>query len=198
MNTKSKEVAVLEKEINPAITKASKITIHTAEDMVKATEVLSNLNRYADTVTEKKESITKPLNAALKAARQMFVPLETKLEDAIGGVRKAMITYQTEAVRKQKEEEAKIAARIGEGKGKIKIETAVEKLQNIEKAPEKIATDAGQVKFKTVKKFEITDISALPREFMVPNEVEIRKAMLAGIEVTGVRYYEEQVPYNSR
>lgn len=193
---KEKEIQVLEKEIDPIVGKAGKIVIKTADDMPRAVEMLSLINQYSDTVQEKKETITKPLNLTIKNVRAMFKPLEDKLETAIGGIRQAMTKYQTEEVAKQRVEEAKIAARLQ--KGNIKLETAVKKMDEVEKAPSSVETDSGVVKFKTIKKFRVVDKTIVPMEYLVVDEVAVRKAMLAGIEVKGVQYHEEQVPMNFR
>ncbi len=171
-----KEAEALTKEIAPYAAKAQMMKISNAQHMVQATETLSVLNKYADSVKEKKESVTKPLNVALKAARGLFSPLEDKLESAIGSIRRAMIV----------------------DKGTLKAETAVRKMGDIEKPAEAIATDSGSIKFKTVEKFEVMDVTLLTKDYLLPNEVAIRKAMLAGIKINGVRYYTEEVPVNSR
>ncbi len=191
-----KEAEALTKEIAPYAAKAEMMKISNAQHMVQATETLSVLNKYADSVKEKKESVTKPLNVALKAARGLFSPLEDKLESAIGSIRRAMIDYQTEQKRIADKEADKIAARVD--KGTLKAETAVRKMGDIEKPAEAIATDSGSIKFKTVEKFEVMDVTLLTKDYLLPNEVAIRKAMLAGIKINGVRYYTEKVPVNSR
>ncbi len=198
MSQINKDVEILEKEIVPVIRKAVKVEIKNVEDMKKASEMLSVVNKYADTVQDKRESITGPLNTALKAARAMFKPLEEQLDEAIENIRGAMTVYQTEELRKQREEETKIAARVGEGKGKIKIETAVRKMNEMDKVVGQVVVDSGMVKFKTSKKFRIIDKTLVPLDYMVVDEVAVRKAMLAGLSVAGVEYYEEQVPMNYR
>ena len=198
MDIQDKEVKVLEKEITPFVKKAEGIVITDAKGMKSATEILSQMNKYADQVKERKETVTKPLNAALKAARALFAPLEDKLDDGISQIRKAMTNYQTEQRRIEKEEEDRIAARVGEGKGKLKVETAVKKMSEIDRADKNVAADSGSVKFKTVKKFEVMDVTLLPHEYIVADEVKIRKAMLADIELPGVRYFTEEVPSNFR
>lgn len=197
-NTQDKEVKVLEKEITPFVKKAEGLVISDAKGMKSATEILSQMNKYADQVKEKKESVTKPLNAALKAARALFAPLEDKLESGISEIRSAMSSYQTEQKRIAKEEEDKIAARVGEGKGKLKVETAVKKMSEIDKPEDSVSSDSGMVKFKTVKKFKVMDVTILPHEYILADEVKIRKAMLAGIELPGVEYFTEEVPSNFR
>jgi hypothetical protein len=191
-------VKSLEKEVVPFIKKAESLVISSSSDMAKASETLSVINKYADTVKASKETVTKPLNVALKAARQLFAQLEDRLDGAIVSIRSAMITYQTEQKRIADAEAKKIADRIGEGKGKLKIETAVAKIEALDRPEEKIVVESGSVKFRTDKKFEIMDITMVPIEYHEIDLVKVRTAMKAGIELPGVRYYEEQIPINSR
>lgn len=193
---------MIEKKMSPAIKEAENIVIKDADDMKQATEVLSVLNRFNDAMTAEKERVTKPLLQALNAERKRWKPLETMYEGAIALLRRKMTKYQTDETAKAKAEEAKIAARVGEGKGKLKVETAVRKMGEIEAPDKRVSTNAGMVKFRPVKKFEVTDLSALANYadggYILPNETAIRKAMMSGIEIPGVRYYEEQVPVNIR
>lgn len=186
------------KQLDVLVTQAQSLLIESPKDMQDATTFLSTLNKFNDKITTEKEKVTKPLNAALKAERERWKFTETKLAGAIAFVRRKMTDYQTAAVKKQQEEEAAIAARVGPGKGKISVETAVKRMDEVEVAEGVVTTDAGAVQFRAVQKFEVEDIQKLPWEFLVPNEVKIREAMKAGTAVPGVRYYEEQVPYNTR
>lgn len=186
----------VQEEVSPLARKAQDITIQSHEQMTEAVSFLSQLTIQLSRMTTEREKVTKPLNEALKAERGRWKPLETMLEGAILSVRKAMTVYQTEAAQKAKEAEEKIIARVGEGKGKFTIDTAVRKIGEVDHAEPSIATDVGMVKFRTQKKFEVMDITLVPMEYLLADEVAIRKAMGAGIEVAGVRYYEEQVPVN--
>lgn len=186
------------KEIGLITTKVQKVSITNPETMKEATALLSKINKLKDALTTEKEKVTKPLNEALKAERARFKPLEEQLETAISTIRVAMTKYQTEATALAQKESAKIAARIGPGKGKLSLDTAVQKLSEIEKPQELVSTDAGAVTFRTVQKFEVTDLAKLPIQYHLADEVAIRAAMKNGQQLPGVRYYEEQVPYNSR
>lgn len=192
------DVKVLEKEIIPFIKKSESLKIKTPDDMAVAAETLSNINKYADAVKKKQESLTKPLNEALKNIRAMFAPLKDSLDDAILKIRGAMTTYQTESKRIADNEAAKIAARVGEGKGKISVDTAVKKMSEIDKPKNTVTVENGQIKFKTVQKFEIIDVSLLPKEYILPDEVKIRAVMKIGTQLPGVRYFSEEIPVNSR
>lgn len=202
MKTKSQEgnqqLEVIEKEISPIVKKAEALQIESEKDLRGATEILSNLNLNLDRVTAEKEKVTKPLNEALKAERARWKPFETMMESAIGIIRGKMTAYQTEQKRIADAEAAKIAERVGEGKGKFKFETAVRKIEEVDRPADSITANSGMVDFISVKCFEVMDVTMLPAEFMIPNEVKIRAAMKAGQELPGVKYWEEQRPRNFR
>lgn len=193
----TKEI-VVEKQALLTVENAELKIIANANDMEQATSILSRLNQFSKDLKAEKEKVTKPLNEALKAERERFRPTEEKLEAAILSIRKKMSAYQTAQKKREDEEAAKIAARIGAGKGKLKVETAVEKIDAIDRVASKVSTEAGSVSFRTDKKFEVMDVTLLPADCILPNEVAIRAAMKNGIELPGVRYYEEQVPINRR
>lgn len=194
----TKELVPLKKKVVSLADEAEKFKITNDKDLSKAVEILSNLNKMGDAIKEKKELITKPLNLALKNAREMFKPLENPYEDAIEILREKMSKYQTFKVQKEAEDKAKVAARIGEGKGKLKLETAIEKIEEIGVTEKNVSTEAGAVNFRTVKKFEVMDITMIPHEYLEVNESLVTKLMKEGKELPGIRYYEEQVPVNYR
>ena len=193
--TKTKEVAIIKKGITLA-DKISEITIKNTGDMEKANDHLSNAKAQLKAITGEKEKVTKPMNEALKAERARWKPAEEALDYVIKDIRRKMSAYQTEEDRKEQEAAAKIAARVGEGRGKLKVETAVKQMENIERAPDKIESEKGKLSFRTVKKFEVEDVSKLPDDYILPDMVAIRTAMREGKELSGVRYYEEKEPIN--
>jgi len=198
MTNITKELVPLKKRVISLADEAEKFKINNDKDLTKAVEILSNLNKMGDAITEKKELITKPLSLALKNAREMFKPLENPYEDAIEILRKKMSAYQTEKVRLENEEKAKIAGRVGEGKGKLKFETAVAKIEEVGTAEKNISTNTGAVNFRTVKNFEVMDITLVPIEYLQINETLIKKSIKENIEIKGIRVFEEQVPVNYR
>lgn len=189
MSKENKEI-ILPKEASIAL------SIKNPEDMTKAVSILSVLNKALDHLTEEKEKMTKPINVTLKEIRARFKPYETKLEAKITEIRGEMIKYQTKQVAIQQKKEADLAQKVAEGK--ISIEKAADKINQLPGIATKTETDNGSVKFKPVKCFEISDISALPLEYHLANEVKIRAAMNEGKELPGVKYWVEQRPYNSR
>lgn len=195
---KEDTLALIEKEVSPIVSKAKSLAIFDDKTMTGGAELLSTLNLRLDKITEEKERITKPLNEALKAERSRWKPFEIQLDEAIALIRRKMSNYQTEKKRAADEEEARIAARVKEGKGNLKAETAVKKMEEIDRPAGAVTAESGMVKFKTVKVFEVMDLTMLPIEYHLADEVAIRKAMNAGIELPGVKYGTEERPDNYR
>ena len=193
----------LDRQITPAIAVASSLSakINNPADLTTAVEVLSNLNKYHDAVTDEKEKITKPLNVALnvalKAARTLFAPLEKKLDEAIASLRDGMSKYQTTLMNKKRDEEARIARDLESGKIK-KIETAVRKMQEVDTVPDAVETESGVVKFRETQILNITDLALIPREYLVPDERALTAALKAGTTVPGAILETKQVPINYR
>jgi len=192
------ELEITERHITPMQAQAELIEISDVTTMEQATAFLSNANKYLDSVIAYKEGKTKPLNQALKVIRAETKPYEEALESIISTIRGKMSQYQTRITNERLEAELAISARIGEGRGFLKAETAVAKIENLPKAEQKVETTAGSITFIATPRFEVTDLGLVPLEYHLANEVEIRKAMKEGVELPGVRYFIEQVPRNQR
>ena len=185
-------------KIEPLAERAIECHITDAITMSDAVQFLSELNQQNDRIQAEKEKIVKPLNEALKEERARWKPAETILSGAIFKVRSKIGIYQTEEKQRVELEERKIADRVGKGKGKLKVETAIDKIEEIERPETNVSTNAGTVKFRTTKMCEVVDITKIPYEYLLPDMVSIRTAMRAGKEIAGVRYYEEETVVNSR
>lgn len=186
----------IEQTIAPVVTAANVLAIVTSDDMVRATELLSNVNKNLDRVTAEEDKVLKPLKEAVKAEQARWKPYKTALETARDAVRKAMSIYQTAEMKRKAEAEAKLAARVE--KGTMKIETAARKASEIATPEQSVSTDAGMVKFRTVTKLLISSHADIPREYLVPDESAIKIALKAGIKVPGAQLVDEQVPVNYR
>lgn len=193
-----KEVKVLEKAIAPFVAKATIMKIENDAQLVDSAEVLSKLNTYADSVKEKKDTVLKPLMDGVKAFKAMFKPIEDKLDEGIDSIRDAQSRYQTKKVNEAKAAETAIAARVGEGKGKLSLETAARKLDAIDKPIEGVETASGSLTFREDKKLKIIDASLIPHMYLVPDERKILEALKAGIEVKGCMVELVQTPVNRR
>ena len=194
----TKQLVPFQKKVSALASQVESLEIVDATSMQSGVVILSNMNKYMDSVKEQKEKLTKPINESLKNIRAMFKPLETTYEIAIEALRGKMTKFQTESVAKARIEEQRIADRVGSGTGHLKIETAIKQIEKVETPEKEISTTSGLVQFVETKKFEVTNLAAVPVDYILPNEVAIRNAMKLGKEIPGVRYYTEMVPRNFR
>src|SRR3990167_3914142 len=187
MKTNTKELAVIKTQVSKAVITAQQLQIKTKEELEGATSILSKIKAVGRLIQEKKESITKPLNEALKNARDLFRPLEAQWSEAEGIVKQKMVAFQISEEKKVEKKEEKIAEKVDTGK--ISFEQAATKIEKIERPENQV----GNTTFKTIKKVVIEDATKLPREYLIPDEVKIRKDALAGIEIAGVKIIEEKI-----
>lgn len=175
--------------IPPAIT--------TPAHMAQASEARAERKAILKAAEAEKNKVLKPLNAACKAEQDRWKPLETKLEDDLEFLDRAMTAYQTKQQAIADAEAKKIADRVGEGKGKLRAETAVRKLEEID-APAAVLQNenGGGTGFRPVPCFEVMDMYLLPIDYHLSNDTAIREAMKKGTELPGVRYWVEQRPIN--
>lgn len=136
------------------------------EQQQAAADLLASVKANAKDLTEKKEAITGPLNAALKEVRKQFKPAEVKLADLEAGLKAAILQYyeRQEAVtaRKIATIEKKTDA------GLMRMDTAMNKLANID-APK---ADLGGAQIKEgPEKVRIVDPFFLPPDYLYDPEV---------------------------
>lgn len=198
---------VLQHQLAPAIKRADDmLAIATPAQLEEASEALSMLNQYRDRLIDEKEKVTKPLAQALKAERARWAPIETRLDAAIQALRAGMSAYQTQTKRASDAAAERIAARVGEGRGKLKAETAVAKLAQLETPLKNVATESGSVQFRTMKKLVVDDereliVSLLSYDSTLVSYSEsgaLRLLKEGNTDIKGAHIEEEQVPYNSR
>ncbi len=192
----NKELTVIEKEVSPLIQTAENLEIINADTMKASAELLSQCNNYLDNVTKDREKITKPLNVSLKEIRAKYKPLETILETAIDILREKQSHYQTRLVNENREKQAKLAARLE--KGTLKMETAVKKIEELQKPDELVQTESGDVAFREIETLHIIDTTNIPHEYFDLNQKRVLEALKTGAVIPGVEILIVQMPVNYR
>ncbi len=197
MKKTDNKIAIIEKEISEV--KLNSLKIKDEKSLYLSVEWLSKCNKMLDNVIEQKKKLTDPLNQALKEVRLRYKPIETRLELMIIDIKAKQSSYQQKALETQKLHEIDITNRLLGGN--LILEQAVAKLDSV-KTPNKVSTNDGKVSFIPIKRFEVMDIILLSEvnrgQYILPNEPLIREAMKQGIELAGVRYYEELSVRNNR
>jgi hypothetical protein len=190
MDIEPKELTVLKGAVSKLENQATSVTISTAEEYAGAADLIAKLKETGSLIKAKKESITKPLNEALKNARELFAPIETQFANAEAIVKTKILGYKQKIDAEAREADAKIAARVE--KGTLKMETAERKLDEVERVETTTRGSVGEVQIRKIRKVRITDEAALPREYLIPDNVAIRRDALGGKTIPGVEVYEEE------
>jgi len=170
-----------------------KISVSSDKEMKSAVEMLSRANLHLDEITKEKEKLTKPLNQTLKEIRSRYKPVEEKLESIITAIRTELTRYQTIQINEQKAEEDRISKLVS--KGKIDMETAIQKIESAPQPIVAMTTNSGSISFRPVRCFEIQDHKKIPKEYILLNETMVRANTE---EIPGIKYWIEQRPINKR
>ena len=184
----SQELAPIKIQVSKAEAAADAIQVKTVDDLTAATELLGKIKTVGKMITSKKETITKPLNEALKNARAFFAPLEKQWWEAERIVKDKMISYQNKELAKADKKTEVIEQKVEAGK--MSFDKAAEKIEAV--TPQKnVTTDAGAAQFRTVRRVVVNDETLVPREYLMLDMVKIRKVALAGVNIAGVSVGEE-------
>jgi hypothetical protein len=142
-----------------------------------ASKLLSEIKLSQKKVKNEKDKVLIPLNAAIKAERARWSPIEKALEEAEYSLKGKM----TDFIDAQEEKKKKIEAdqRI------TKTETLVRKTEEFQ------APVAAEVSIRKIKVLNIHDKSLIPVEYLDPNTVKITAALKSGQEVPGCRLVEQ-------
>jgi hypothetical protein len=182
----------------PIIERGLSIEIDNQATMAEATEILSQVNKNLDRIKAEKEKVLAPLREAANAEKARWEPLETMFKPVVERLRGLMGAYQTALIAKQKAEQTAIASRVGEGKGKLKPETAIRKLGEIDTVETKVEADSGALSFREKKVLKIVDEKMVPDQYWIIDEDAVMKALKEGTEVPGAEIEIQQIPVNKR
>lgn len=185
-----KELELVQDQTSKATQLAIELIIDSDAKMLEATDLLKKIKIVGKMITEKKELITKPMNQALKEAREMFRPIEDTCSDSEALVKRKMIAYQNEQEKIRREELAKIEKKVD--KGTMKMETAIKKIETVQEVQNSVKGEYGAMSTRILKRVRIVDETLLPREYLIADMKKIEAVAKAGVEIPGVEVYEEK------
>lgn len=186
-----KELTSLKGQVSKLENAASSLTIASQDDYAAATDLVAQLKDRGSKIKILKESITKPANEILRNTRAMFAPVEAQHANAEAIIKTKLLDYKRQVDAAAREAEAKIAAKVEAGR--MRLDTAEKKLDTIERVENTTRGKIGEVQVRTIKKVRIVDAALLPREYLVPDEVAIRRDALGGKTIPGVETYNEDI-----
>lgn len=186
----TKELVPLKAQISKLENQANEVQIKEQKDYEFAIDIVARLKDNGSKIKKLKESVTKPLNEALRNARSLFAPIEEQFTNAESIIKGKLLVYKQKVDEEVRQKEAAIAKKVEEGK--LKLETAEKKIEKIERVENTTRGKIGEISMRKIKKVRIVDEKLIPRNYLVPDMVAIRRDALSGISILGVEVYEEE------
>lgn len=149
-----------------AVAAIKTIKVHTAEQIAIVSPLLQQIKSDQKRLKERKELITRPLNEALRGARDLFRPAEQALEECelylkqeIGRAQQLLREANLRAM-----EATQLALAQNDVRAAAQASGAIQ------------STEAPQgLSFRERFTFRIVNAAILPREFLMPDEKRIRE-----------------------
>jgi hypothetical protein len=192
-----KEVSIFEKTAND-------LQINSAADVEGAVDTLGSIKKMQKHLKSQETDAKKPYQELVKGIIEVFRKPQTQLANAETTIKQKITTFRAAEAKKAEEQKAKIEARVGEGRGKLKVQTAINKISDVESSKSAAHVDTGSSKMtvRMIKKVRITDESLIPREYLTIDTTKVTNAAKKiydlkkeGVEVAmipGVEVYEEE------
>lgn len=192
-----KEVSIFEKTAN-------ELTISSAADVEAAVDTLGSIKKMQKHLKAQETDAKKPYAELVKGIIAAFKKPLTDLGNAEDTIKGKISKFRTEEARKAEQKKAKIEARVGEGKGKLKVQTAINQISDVEQNKSAAHVDTGNSKMtvRMIKKLRVTDEALIPREFLVVDTTKVRQSAFKifdlkkeGVAVEmipGIEVYEEE------
>lgn len=166
-------VQSLQKQATPLFKKLEVVKIDSQEEYDRAGKLVKELKEMAKVADQKEKAITNPLNEALKETKALFKPFKDRVAEVELQTKAGMNQFliKQEAATKKLEEKFE--------RGDIK------KVSTLVAKKEELQVQSANSKVRKVKVLKIVDASAIPREYLEPNESAIKAALLEGKKVKG-------------
>jgi len=184
--------------------KAREITCN--GDMKPATEDLAVITKTKQAIELIRQEYVKPIRHHLDAINTAFKEFTAPLIDADAINRKKLIIYRAEVERQIAEAQAieqeklDLARREEKLTGEHTVDLAP--VDTPEVASKRVHTDMGSMGTLKTYKWELEDITKVPREYLIPNAVLIGQMVRSSkgtISIPGIRVYsEDSIRVNTR
>ncbi len=178
------EVKVSKQDLELARTQASQdvlelkdFSIQTNEDKEVVGGLLKVTKEQLKHLEDEQKKVLGPLKDAEKAVRALFGPALTALQHFEGALKGKLIAWENLLEETRRKATAELSR---QNASTLEVTTALQTLSEAE------STKTKGVTVRETADFEIVDVDQIPRQFMVPDLVAIRRATLAGVAIPGV------------
>ena len=172
----------------------------------QAADMLVQVKGVEKALKEKLETITIPLNTALKNARGLFKPAFDRCEAIETSLRQGIIAYRQIATREAEQKRLEASKRADEAaeRGDMKgaLEAATEAVTvtapaRVVQATLAVAQATSNVRYAQVASrkrwtFDVENVGKVPRQYLEVNDKMVRAAISSGIrKIDGIHIFEE-------
>lgn len=191
------DVRVLSGQVTELLDQAPP-TITTDAEVQTATSWLAAARTRRKEIEAFFDRLIKPFKEAVKSHQAECATLLNPIQDRESRVNAAILTYRTrviaEAAKAQEQANRQHERDMVRAEKKGQDVALVPPPPVIETPASSVQTEAGQVVFRKVRKFEIVDPAKVPPEYCKPDEVLIGKGVRAGILKASVwlKVWEEE------
>ncbi len=155
----------------------------------------TKIKEYEGYYEAKKKPLREYINNLIAEFKGKVKPLEEAKQKLSSLIITANARFRKEAEEKQRRELEKHEAKVEKAIEKGKDVTAIAPPKQIENVGAGAMKEAG-VSTRKIKKFEVTDANLLPDQYWMQDEKKIGAAVRAGVDIPGVRVWEEEILSN--
>lgn len=180
MSTELAKIKAIEAEIVPETETITTFKVLDQPSLDLAGQAVKHLATRRKELKAVKESVTKPLNEALKNYRALFKPSETAIAEAEGHLKRQIVAYNAE-VEEANRKALEAASEAHQAGDSLAVTDAIDAIVHVDKPPE--------ISMRESLDFEVVDLHEIPWEFL---KVEVRRrdiiqALKDGRDVPGVK-----------
>lgn len=175
----AENLSVIEEKAAGMETMLAAVKITTDEEYDAVAEKIGNVKKFKKYVQDEMAKLVDPAKAIIEEAKSKYNPFIVQCDNARAKLDKLALDYYNAKEKKRLEDEAKIAARVGDGKGHIKVETAAAQIEKLPEVRKSVKTGSGSMTITKRPVMYIVDENLVPDEFWIVDEVKLRQAALA-------------------
>ena len=190
------KVHALGLEVIAIVQRAEAKVVLSDADVHEATGEIALIAGLKKAFEEKRKEYTTPLNGYLKDINATFKEYTDPLDHADKLTRSKVLAYRAEQERQRQEEERINRLREEAARAEMQLKGELTESVNLVEVspppPAHYRTIAGDLGKTLTWKFEVVAFAILPDDYKLPDMVKIRKVVIAGATIPGVKAWQEE------
>lgn len=178
-STAEKEGDELNNKVATVSELAHVLQIFDAQTFEQAGNMLSELKSIQKRIEAEEDRVTDPLRQALEAERSRWRPMKLAIKTAIDSLKGSVTAYNAQILAEQRLASEKLST------GQIDLSKALSTTQ---------VPVSSSIRMTKRKQFRITNLTKVPRKYLILDEKAVREAMKNDIKIAGIEYFIEETP----